>query len=73
MAYSDKVIEHYNNPRNVGALPKDDDNVGIALMRAQILTDLLDKPRRDVGRLVKDERADRRRHASVSQGFEPAT
>jgi nitrogen fixation NifU-like protein len=34
MAYSDKVIEHYNNPRNVGALPKDDDNVGTGLVGA---------------------------------------
>ncbi|MGA8675075.1 MAG: iron-sulfur cluster assembly scaffold protein, partial [Candidatus Acidiferrales bacterium] len=28
MAYSDKVIEHYNNPRNVGSLDKADPNVG---------------------------------------------
>ena len=28
MAYSDKVIEHYNNPRNVGSLDKAKTNVG---------------------------------------------
>ena len=31
MAYSDKVIEHYENPRNVGTLDKSDENVGTGL------------------------------------------
>src|ERR1044071_7936168 len=34
MAYSDKVIDHYENPRNVGSLPKDDVNVGTGLVGA---------------------------------------
>src|SRR6476661_5783614 len=34
MAYSNKVIDHYENPRNVGSLPKDDLNVGTGLVGA---------------------------------------
>ena len=31
-AHSDEVIDHYNHPRNVGSLPKDDSNVGTGLV-----------------------------------------
>ena len=41
MAYSDKVIEHYKNPRNLGALPKDDPNVGTGLVGAPECGDVM--------------------------------
>ena len=41
MAYSEKVIDHYNNPRNVGAMPKDDDNVGTGLVGAPECGDVM--------------------------------
>ena len=41
MAYSDKVIDHYNNPRNVGAFPKDDQNVGTGLVGAPECGDVM--------------------------------
>jgi nitrogen fixation NifU-like protein len=41
MAYSDKVIDHYNNPRNVGSLPKDDPNVGTGLVGAPECGDVM--------------------------------
>jgi len=41
MAYSDKVIDHYENPRNVGSLPKDDDNVGTGLVGAPACGDVM--------------------------------
>jgi NifU-like protein involved in Fe-S cluster formation len=41
MAYSDAVLDHYENPRNVGSLPKDDVNVGTGLVGAPACGDVL--------------------------------
>ena len=41
MAYSDKVIEHYDNPRNVGSLDKNDDSVGTGLVGAPACGDVM--------------------------------
>ena len=41
MAYSDKVIEHYENPRNVGKLDKDSPNVGHGMVGAPACGDVL--------------------------------
>ena len=41
MAYSNKVIDHYENPRNVGSLPKDDANVGTGLVGAPECGDVM--------------------------------
>src|SRR5690349_8598689 len=41
MAYSTKVIDHYENPRNVGTLDKEDDNVGTGLVGAPACGDVM--------------------------------
>ncbi|WP_129713635.1 Fe-S cluster assembly scaffold IscU [Pedobacter sp. SYP-B3415] len=41
MAYSDKVIDHYSNPRNVGTLNKDEKNVGTGLVGAPECGDVM--------------------------------
>lgn len=41
MAYSEKVIDHYENPRNVGALDKGDDKVGTGLVGAPACGDVM--------------------------------
>ena len=41
MAYSDKVIDHYENPRNVGSLDKNSDNVGTGLVGAPACGDVM--------------------------------
>ena len=41
MAYSDKVIDHYNDPRNVGSLDKNDENTGTGLVGAPECGDVM--------------------------------
>src|ERR687883_1192883 len=41
MAYSEKVIEHYENPRNVGTLDKNDETVGTGLVGAPACGDVM--------------------------------
>ena len=41
MAYSNKVIDHYENPRNVGAMDKDDAQVGTGMVGAPACGDVM--------------------------------
>ena len=41
MAYSEKVLDHYNNPRNVGSLDKQDPNVGTGMVGAPECGDVM--------------------------------
>jgi len=41
MAYSEKVMDHYENPRNVGVLNKDDSNVGTGMVGAPACGDVM--------------------------------
>jgi nitrogen fixation NifU-like protein len=41
MAYSAKVLDHYENPRNAGSFPKDEENIGTGLVGAPACGDLM--------------------------------
>jgi nitrogen fixation NifU-like protein len=41
MAYSDKVLDHYENPRNVGSFEKDDPTVGTGMVGAPACGDVM--------------------------------
>jgi len=41
MAYSDKVLDHYENPRNVGSLDKADPSVGTGMVGAPACGDVM--------------------------------
>ncbi len=58
MAYSDKVVEHYENPRNVGSFDKGDDTVGTGMVGAPACGDVMKlqiKVNPDTG-LIEDAR-----------------
>lgn len=41
MAYSDKVVDHYENPRNAGSFDKDDESVGTGMVGAPACGDVM--------------------------------
>jgi nitrogen fixation NifU-like protein len=41
MAYSEKVVDHYNSPRNVGSFPKDETDVGTGIVGAPECGDVM--------------------------------
>ena len=58
MAYSKKVVEHYENPRNVGSFEKGDDSVGTGMVGAPACGDVMKlqiKVNRETG-LIEDAR-----------------
>jgi Fe-S cluster assembly scaffold IscU len=56
MAYSEKVIDHYENPRNVGSLDKDDDDVGTGIVGAPACGDVMKLQIRVEDGVIKDAR-----------------
>ena len=41
MGYSEKVLDHYNNPRNVGSFPEDEENIGTGIVGAPECGDVM--------------------------------
>ncbi len=56
MAYSDKVIDHYENPRNVGSLAKEDEDVGTGLVGAPACGDVMKLQIKVVDGVIADAR-----------------
>jgi len=57
MAYSDKVIDHYENPRNVGSFDKGDDAVGTGMVGAPACGDVMKlQIRVDEGGIIREAR-----------------
>ena len=54
MAYSKQVIDHYENPRNVGSFMKDDPDVGTGMVGAPACGDVMKLQIRVVDNIIKD-------------------
>ncbi len=54
MAYSEKVLDHYDNPRNVGSLDKSDESVGTGLVGAPACGDVMKLQIRVVDGIIRD-------------------
>ena len=54
MAYSDKVIDHYEHPRNVGSFAKDDNNVGTGMVGAPACGDVMKLQIKVVDGIIQD-------------------
>src|SRR4029079_7006757 len=54
MAYSNKVIDHYENPRNVGSLDKSDETVGTGIVGAPACGDVMKLQIKVVGGVITD-------------------
>ena len=54
MAYSDKVIDHYENPRNVGSLDKSDEGVGTGIVGAPACGDVMKRQIKVEGDVITD-------------------
>ena len=56
MAYSNKVLDHYENPRNVGSFEKDDPTVGTGMVGAPACGDVMKLPIRVEDGIITDAR-----------------
>jgi nitrogen fixation NifU-like protein len=56
MAYSDKVIDHYENPRNVGTFAKDEEGVGTGMVGAPACGDVMKLQIKVEDGIIKDAR-----------------
>jgi len=54
MAYSDKVIDHYEHPRNVGSFAKDDDHIGTGMVGAPACGDVMKLQIKVVDGIIQD-------------------
>jgi nitrogen fixation NifU-like protein len=56
MAYSEKVLDHYENPRNVGSFPKDEDNIGTGMVGAPACGDVMKLQIKVIDGVITDAR-----------------